>query len=448
MPVATNSNRKSLIVLLAVATFAVVFANRLLAADGVSSMRRTAIVQAVAAARPSVMNIHGRKTLPTDNETLVSEGGRQVNGMGTGIVIDDRGYVMTNYHVVEGVGRIRVTTADGTTLIAHLIAHDPKTDLAIIKIPAEDPVPVVKIGTSEDLMPGETVIAVGNAYGYEHTVTQGIISALHRSVQVSDYQKYHDLIQTDASINPGNSGGPLLNVDGEMIGINVAVRVGAQGIGFAIPINEALDVAADLMSSEQVGRLFHGVIGETEYDGRDSRFVVHSVRSDSPAEKSGLVAEDVIVSADGNPIHRRLDLERAMIGRKTGEEIQLEVLRNGQVQAISLVLTESQRMRSDTTDMAWSQLGLRLNPIPSSIFRGYHSRYRGGMKVIAVRSGGPAAQQGIRRGDVLVGMHKWETISDDNISYILSSDEFRSNQSFKFYILRDGETLFGHMRPE
>ncbi len=447
MPVVPHSNRKSLIVLLAVAASAVTFANSLLAADGVSSTRRTAIVQAVAAARPSVMNIHGRKTLPADNETLVSEGGRQVNGMGTGIVIDDRGYVITNYHVVEGVGRIRVTTADGTTLVAHLIANDPKTDLAIIKIPAEDPVPVVKIGTSEDLMPGETVIAVGNAYGYEHTVTQGIISALHRSVQVSDYQKYHDLIQTDASINPGNSGGPLLNIDGEMIGINVAVRVGAQGIGFAIPINEALEVAADLMSSERVGRLYHGVIGETEYDGRVSRYVVHSVRSDSPAEKSGLVESDVIVSADGDAIHRRLDFERAMIGRKTGEEIQLEVLRNGQLQSISLVLTESQRMRSDTTDMAWTQLGLRLTPIPSSIFRGYHSRYRGGMKVVAVRSGGPAAQQGIRRGDVLVGMHKWETISDDNISYILNSGEFRSDQSFKFYILRDGETLFGHMRP-
>jgi serine protease Do len=448
MPVPANSNRNSLIVLLAVAASTVTLANSLLAADGVSSMRRTAIVQAVAAARPSVMNIHGRKTLPAESETLVTEGGRQVNGMGTGIVIDDRGYVITNYHVVEGVGRIRVTTADGTTLIAQLVANDPKTDLAIIKIPAEDPLPVVKIGTSEDLMPGETVIAVGNAYGYEHTVTQGIISALHRSVQVSDYQKYHDLIQTDASINPGNSGGPLLNVDGEMIGINVAVRVGAQGIGFAIPINEALEVAADLMSSERIGHLFHGVIGETQYDGRESRFVVHSVRSDSPAEKSGLLADDVIVSADGNPVHRRLDLERAMIGRKTGEEIQLEVLRDGQVQSISLVLTESQHMRSDTTDLAWSQLGLRLNPIPSGVFRGYHSRYRGGMKVVAVRSGGPAAQQGIRRGDVLVGMHKWETISDDNISYILSSGEFRSNQSFKFYILRDGETLFGHMRPE
>jgi serine protease Do len=446
MPVVIDSNRKCRIVLLAFTLVAMASAHVLHAAEGISSSRRSAIVQAVAAARPSVMNIHGRKTLPAETDTLVSEGGRQVNGMGTGVVIDDRGYVITNYHVVEGVGRIRVTTADSTTLIAHLIAHDPKTDLAIIKIPADEPLPVVTVGTSEDLMPGETVIAVGNAYGYEHTVTQGIISALHRSVQVSDYQKYHDLIQTDASINPGNSGGPLLNIDGEMIGINVAVRVGAQGIGFAIPINEALEVAADLLSSERVASLFHGVIGETEYQGRDSHFVVRSVRSDSPAEKGGLVDGDVIVSADGDRIVRRLDFERAMIGRKPGEEIQLEVLRNGRVESLSLVLTQARRMRSGTTDLAWSQLGLRLSPIPSSIFRGYHSRYRGGMKVVAVRSGGPAAQQGIRRGDVLVGMHKWETISDENIAYILGSDEFETTQPFKFYILRDGETLYGHMR--
>jgi serine protease Do len=446
MPVVTNSNRKSSLVLLAVTISAVILSPTLRAAEGISSMRRSAIVQAVAAARLSVMNIHGRKTLPADADAFVSEGGRQVNGMGTGIVIDDRGYVITNYHVVEGVGRIRVTTADGTTLIAHLVANDPKTDLAIIKIPAEEPIPVIHIGTSEDLMPGETVIAVGNAYGYEHTVTQGIISALHRSVQVSDHQKYHDLIQTDASINPGNSGGPLLNIDGEMIGINVAVRVGAQGIGFAIPINEALEVAADLMSSERVGKLFHGVIGETEYDDRECHFVVHSTRSNSPASKCGLNAGDIIVSADGQDVHRRLDFECAMIGRKAGEEIQLEVLRDGQVESLSLVLTESSRMRSDTTDLAWSQIGLRLSPIPASIFRGYHSRYRGGMKVVAVRSGGPAAQQGIRRGDVLVGMHKWETISDDNISYILGSSEFRTTQPFKFYILREGETLYGHMR--
>ncbi len=410
-----------------------------------STLRRSAIVDAVASARPSVVNIHGRKVVAADDE-LLSDGGRQVNGMGTGIVVDDRGYVITNYHVVEGVGRIRVTLADSTTLIAHLVAHDPKTDLAIIKIPAEKPLPVINIGTSEDLMPGETVIAVGNAYGYEHTVTQGIISALHRSVQVSDHQKYHDLIQTDASINPGNSGGPLLNIDGEMIGINVAVRVGAQGIGFAIPINEALEVAAELMSSQRVGRTFHGVVGETESSMHTSQFVVVTVQSDSPAEKCGLLKGDAIASVDGHPVVRRLDFERALLGRKTGEEINLEVRRGSELQSLSLVLTESQRVTARTADLAWSQLGVRLNPIPSDTFRSYHSRYRGGMKVVAVRSGSPASNQGIRRGDVLVGMHKWETISDDNISYILSSDEFQTNQPFKFYILRDGETLFGHMR--
>ncbi len=189
------------------------------------SHRRSAIVEAVSAARPAVVNIHGRKTVPAEYDTQGAvDAGHQVNGMGTGILIDPRGYILTNYHVVEGVKRIRATLADGTTAVADLVANDPTTDLAIIKIPEDKPFPVIRVGTSSDVMPGETVVAVGNAYGYEHTVTQGIISALHRSVQVSDYQKYNDLIQTDASINPGNSGGPLLNIDGDMIGINVAVR--------------------------------------------------------------------------------------------------------------------------------------------------------------------------------------------------------------------------------
>ena len=151
--------------------------------------------------------------------------------MGTGVVVDPRGYIVTNYHVVEGVRQINVTLASGEAHIARLVSHDPETDLAIIKIPTKVAMPLISIGRSDDLMVGEEVIAIGNAYGYEHTHTRGIISALHRTVKVTDSQYYRDLIQTDASINPGNSGGPLLNVDGQMIGINVAVRVGAQGIG-------------------------------------------------------------------------------------------------------------------------------------------------------------------------------------------------------------------------
>ena len=193
-----------------------------------SELRETPIVKAVRKARPSVVNIRGEKTLPSVGEqTAPLTPGRKVNGMGTGVVIDSRGYILTNFHVVDGVREINVTFADGETRIASLVARDSSTDLAIIKVRASEPLPVIVLGTSSDLMPGESVIAVGNAYGYEHTVTRGIVSALHRAVQVSDAQFYDDLIQTDASINPGNSGGPLLNIEGRMIGVNVAVRAGA-----------------------------------------------------------------------------------------------------------------------------------------------------------------------------------------------------------------------------
>ena len=148
--------------------------------------------------------------------------------MGTGVVIDSRGYIVTNYHVVDGVKEIQVTLTSEEKFIARLIARDMETDLAVIKIEAPNKLAMMTIGTSSDLMAGESVIAVGNAYGYENTVTRGIVSALHRAVQVSDAQFYDDLIQTDAPINPGNSGGPLLNIDGEMVGINVAVRAGAR----------------------------------------------------------------------------------------------------------------------------------------------------------------------------------------------------------------------------
>ncbi len=327
MPLLIRSDRHRSALLLASLTFLTCAAGSSTPATArASNLRRSAIVDAVSNARPAVVNIHGRKTVPVEYDAQgPTESGSQVNGMGTGIVIDERGYIITNYHVVEGVSRIRVTMADESTAVAELIANDPKTDLAIIKISAEAPLPVIRIGTSEDLMPGETVVAVGNAYGYEHTVTQGIISALHRTVQVSDYQKYMDLIQTDASINPGNSGGPLLNIDGDMIGINVAVRVGAQGIGFAIPINEAMEVAADLLAAQRASQTADGIEVKTRYDAHTTRTVVTSVASGSAAEKAGLRSGDVILTAGDRAINRRLDLERTLLDRQVGEEIEFDV---------------------------------------------------------------------------------------------------------------------------
>ncbi len=414
-----------------------------------SKLRRTATVLAVERAAPSVVNIHGRKTIRDEQSPLgVGDNFRQVNGMGTGVVIDERGYIITNYHVVEGVGRIQVSLADGTTVVGKLAAHDPKTDLAILKIPTTSPMDVISIGTSSDLMRGEPVIAVGNAYGYDHTVTEGIISALRRPVQVSEEQKYQGLIQTDASINPGNSGGPLLNIDGEMVGINVAVRVGAQGIGFAIPVDEAMEVAAKLLSAERLRSVRHGIAGQTVHEPGSSRFVVASVDSESPAGKAGLRSGDVIMEVDGNDVYRGLDVERFLLDHNPGDELQLAVLRNGETFDVPLVLETGEAGPSSIESRVWDLLGLQLAPVSSQAFRQYGTRYRGGLRVTSLRPGGPGAQQGIRTGDVLVGVHKWETISLDNVAYVLASEELRQLTSVKFYVLRGSETLYGQFQVD
>jgi len=413
-----------------------------------SELRRTAIVKAVEQARDSVVNIHGQKTITPSEETAGArvEGPRRVNGMGTGVVVDERGYILTNHHVVDGVRKIEVTMADRSTHTAQLISSDPVTDLAIIRITTDKKLPVMPIGSSHDLMIGEPVIAMGNAYGYEHTVTRGIISALHRSVQVSDAQSYEDLIQTDASINPGNSGGPLMNIDGAMIGINVAVRAGAQGIGFAIPANKAMQIAADLLSVQRLENRWHGlVIAPNSPDASDG-VKIQSVEKDSPAEKAGLQTGDVIRTVAGKEVIRTLDIERAMLGKQTDSEIELAVDRESKPLKLNLQLASKARSTTaEPVDPVWDLLGLRLTVIPTQQFKQYNSRYRGGLAVAAVRTGSPAAKQGIRKGDVLVGMHVWETITPDNVDYILNRPDFAEIEPVKFYILRGSEILYGHL---
>ena len=302
--------------------------------------------------------------------------------MGTGVVIDERGYILTNYHVVEGVERIQVTLSDEKTLIARLVGHDTTTDLAVIKVDHDLELPVINTGTSTDLMPGETVIAVGNAYGYDHTVTCGIISALHRPVQVSETQKYHDLIQTDASINPGNSGGPLLNIDGDMIGINVAVRVGAQGIGFAIPVNEAMEVAGNLLTVQRVDRLSHGILGKAVQQDGGSHFQVNSTRSNRSLAKSrdcSLATSSPMSTASRSA--GNWTLKRSLIGRVEGEEVAMTVDRQGEKVDLSLVMESSPRLQGGVAERTWKLLGVRLAPMSQQQLSS--ARYRGGLKVVA-----------------------------------------------------------------
>src|SRR5262249_53556146 len=213
--------------------------------------RRTPVVEVVEKVRAAVVNIHSERTVQagTAEELFaLAPSQNRINGMGSGIVIDPRGYLITNQHVVEDVNLIRVRLNDGTTATARVLARDNESDLALLKIDVNKPLPTIPLGTATDLMVGETVIAIGNAYGYDHTVTVGVVSAIKRDVTLNKDISYKSLIQTDASINPGNSGGPLLNINGELVGVNVAIRAGAQGIGFAIPVDTMMRVAADMLS--------------------------------------------------------------------------------------------------------------------------------------------------------------------------------------------------------
>ena len=421
----------------------------------ISAERLTPAVLAVRAARPAVVSIQGQKTVSNGVEAASGpDSPRQVNGMGTGTIVDERGYILTNYHVVSDVRRIEITLDDGRGYTAELIAYDAASDLAIIKIPAPKPLHVIRIGTSADLMEGESVIALGNAFGYEQTVTRGIISALGRDVQVSDTQSYDDLIQTDASINPGNSGGPLLNIDGEMIGVNVAVRAGAQGIGFAIPIDQALRVAAKLLSVQRLQGKRHGLVTQASGEPAGPLRVIQ-VEDASAAETAGLKSGDEILRIGSLATARPLDLERALLDREAGEAVPVEVRRGEETLILDLALIDKRRhiapapiasnSKNGNAADVWTALGLRLTEEPRSTFDRRSTRYRGGMRIEAVRPNSPASQEGILPGDILVGMHRWETASDQDIQYIISRPNLTDMGKIKFYVLRGQNTLYGHL---
>jgi len=233
-----------------------------------------------------------------------------------------------------------------------------------------------------------------------------------------------------------------------VIGINVAVRVGAQGIGFAIPIDEALDVAARLMSTERLEQTTHGIAGKTRCEPGQKQFVVTTVRADSPAGKAGLKTGDIVTAIGSKKIESGLDVELALLGSRPGHDVEIEVLRENQPVTTKLAVTQLSRtaMKPALADRSWSTLGLRLAVMDQEEFKSLNTRYRGGLTVLDVRPGSPAAQQGIRRGDILVGMHIWETISLENIAYILERDDLTKLDSIVFYIVRGSDTLYGHLR--
>ncbi len=410
--------------------------------------RRTAVVDAVEKVHKAVVSIASEKKAGSHSRWPFSaeeSQGPLVSGMGSGVLIDGRGYILTNHHVVDHVQGIVVQLFDGTSYAARVLQFDPVMDLAIIKIDPEHSLAAIKVGTSSDLMVGESVITIGNAYGYENTVSVGIVSALHRDVTLSDDQVYRNLIQTDACINPGNSGGPLINVDGELIGINVAVRAGAQGIGFALPIDEVKLVATEMISTRRLVSAWHGLVSSEQWSGARRRVVVSEVQPGSPAESAGFKTGDELVRVGDLAVANSLDLERGMLDVRPGRPALVAIRRGKTESSIPLDVrvappSVANAGTVDADEAVWRLLGIKTQPVSPDYVASVSPKLRGGLYIQSVAPGSLAALASIQQGDILVGMNvgtrHWETIRADNILYVLRQPEMSKAKSALLYVVR------------
>jgi serine protease Do len=416
------------------------------------SKRRDETVELVDRVKSAVVNIHSERTVSgtSDDPFRPAIGQPQrVNGMGTGIVLDPRGYVVTNYHVVDDVQSLRCRLADGTNLTARVIALDKESDLALVKIDPPKPLPVVPLGTAQDLMLAERVIAIGNAFGYEHTVTTGSVSALKRDVTLNKEISYKSLIQTQTPINPGNSGGPLFNKMGEVVGVNVAIRAGAQNIAFAIPVDTMILKAADMLAGRKGAGGRFGLTLASKYDrpGEDAalrRWVtVQRVEAGSVAAEAGLKVEDVIEQVGDIQVTSAVDFERGFLDR-TGKT-KLRVKRGtesfeAEFGAGAVFTAERSISLTPSAETGGSgKLGIKATPVGATVVQGIDKQLRGGLWLTEVSASGLAGKAGLKAGDILLGLHQWETLSLDNVSYVLNRADLATFNPVRVIFVRDGK---------
>ncbi|HEX3177193.1 MAG TPA: Do family serine endopeptidase [Methylomirabilota bacterium] len=329
---------------------------------------------------------------------------------GSGVIVDPKGYILTNNHVIENARDITVRLSDSRKFPAKLVGRDPKTDLAVLKVDAPAALPVAELADSDRLRVGQWAIAIGNPFGLDRTVTVGIISATARNrVGVATYENF---IQTDASINPGNSGGPLLNLDGKVIGINTAIVASGQGIGFSIPINEARAVMGQLISSGRVVRGWLGIVIQDVTDELAGTFgvreregvLVADVMKGGPADSGGLRPGDVVVDFGGTRIREVPDLQRRVANVRPGQAVKLVVVRDNT--RVPVTVTVGEMPAEDPTvaasESGVERFGLRAEPLTSDVAERLGVSYTRGVVVVEVAAGSPAAAAGLRRGDLIL----------------------------------------------
>jgi len=349
--------------------------------------------------------------------------------LGSGFIIDKVGHVVTNNHVIEDADQIKVKLDDENEFDAQVIGRDPSTDLALLKIKSNShDFPVVKLGDSAQLKVGQWVVAIGSPFGLERTVTAGIVSAKGRVIGSGPYD---DFIQTDASINPGNSGGPLLNLQGEVVGINTAIIASGQGIGFAIPINLAKGVIAQLKAGGEVTRGWLGVAIQdvnqemAEYYGIETKkgvFVADVFKGD-PADAAGIKPKDIIVEVNGQKVESTRQLTSLVAAIPVGQSAKLKVIRDGQTKTFNVKIAKRDdgkvAARSETPEKREDQLGLRVSGLTPEIAQRFNIREASGVIVIDVQSGSQADEAGVRVGDIIKEVNHQAVESVKNYSEAL-----------------------------
>lgn len=370
----------------------------------------------------------------------------QQNGVGSGFIIDQKGYILTNDHVVKDADKIKVKLADGKEFTGKVIGRDPKTDLALVKIEASQNLQALQLGNSDDLRVGSWVMAIGSPFGLEQTVTAGIVSAKGRVLGSGPYDNF---IQTDASINPGNSGGPLVNMKGEVVGINTAIIASGQGIGFAIPVSTAKAIVPELEEKGHVTRGWLGVgIQEVtpalakSFDMKEKKgALVSQVFKGGPGEKAGIEQGDVILGFDGKDIAESKDLPRIVASTPVGKTVTVKLLRNGKAVDRQVKVGEMEEKTVAASKVpSQKSLGMSVQNVTPEIASDLHLNKRSGVVVTRVEPGSPAADAGILTDDVIQEVNR-KPVKDVE-DFTQKIEKAKDQDSILLFIQRGQNTLF------
>jgi len=353
---------------------------------------------------------------------------RKQGGLGTGFIIDKTGLIITNNHVVEDADTIKVKLKDEREFDAKVVGRDPQTDLALIKVDAKGELPVARLGRSAELKVGEWVLAVGSPFGLEQTVTAGIVSAKGRAIGSGPYD---DFIQTDASINPGNSGGPLVNLNGEVVGINTAIIAQGQGIGFAIPIDMATKIVVQLKDNGEVTRGWLGVNiqdlkGElADYYGAKGGegVLVTEVVPGNPAEKAGIQAKDIITAVDGEKVRTSRELTAKAATLPVGETTKITVVRDGKERTVDVKVAKRPVTVADAGKPPVEkegEYGLQVTDLTPEMARRLKTNREAGVVVVGVRPDSKAAKAGLQQGDLILEVDRQNVSSTGELKQLLA----------------------------